>query len=150
MMEKFRKKIVISTIISGIINLAAVGLCIFDLLIISEKISFQPVNEMLLSFQTGLVLGIGMVALMYTIKNRKALRDPKELQILYNKEHDERQQLIIQKAGMPMMAYTSGVMVIAGVIAGYYNTVVFYTLIVAAMAQLLVGLSLKLYYSRTI
>lgn len=149
-MEKFRKKIIVSTIISVIINLAAIGFCIFDLLIISERISFQPKNEMLLGFQTGLLLGIGMVALVHMVKYRKALRDQKELQILYNKEHDERKLLITQKAGMPMMAITSSIMVFAGVISGYFNTVVFNTLIAAAMAQLLVGLSAKLYYSRVL
>jgi hypothetical protein len=149
-MEKFRKKIIVSTITAGIINLAAIGFCIFDLLIISERISFKPENEMLLGFQSGLLLGIGMVALVNIIKYRKALRDQQELQILYNKEHDERQLLITQKAGMPMLVITSSIMVFAGVISGYFNTVVFYTLIAAAMVQLLIGLSAKIYYSRTI
>ena len=58
-------------------------------------------------------------------------------------------QYIRAKAGMPMLLVTSCVMVIAGIIAGYFNVTVFMTLTAAAMCQLLVGSLIKMYYMKT-
>ena len=49
----------------------------------------------------------------------------KELKIQYNKENDERMKAIKAKAGMPMLLITSIVMIIVGVIAGYFNFTIF-------------------------
>jgi hypothetical protein len=148
-MEDYRKKVISNMIVGGIIITIAVCLCVFDLLIDLELISFKPENIMLLNFQTGFLLGIGMVALITMFRCGKALKSPEKLQIMYNQEYDERQAFIRQKAGMPMLSLTSGAMVLAGIIAGYFNDIVFYTLIAAAMAQLVISVLVKLYYTKT-
>ncbi|MDF2541420.1 MAG: hypothetical protein K0S47_1138 [Herbinix sp.] len=149
-MESYRKKIITNVRIGIFIILAALSLCIFDLLISFELISFKPKNILLLNFQTGFLLGIGMVALASMVKYKNVLKNPTRLQTLYNEEHDERMLLIEQKAGMPMLSITSSIMILAGIVAGYFNIIVFYTLIAAGTVQLIFGLIVKIYYRRTI
>jgi hypothetical protein len=91
-----------------------------------------------------------LFALVTMIKYAMALKNPQKLQLMYNEEYDERKRLIAQKAGMPMAGINSVVMIMAGIIAGYFNTVVFTTLIAAAVAQSLISLTAKVYYSKTI
>jgi hypothetical protein len=78
-----------------------------------------------------------------------AIKDERKLKMAYNRENDERMKAIRAKAGMPMLLITSVMMVIAAIIAGYFNIVVFYTLTAAAMMQLLLGVSVKLYHMKT-
>ena len=78
-----------------------------------------------------------------------AINDETKLKILYNKEHDERMKTIRSKAGMPLIAITSMLMVIAAIVAGYFNIVVFYTLVIAVAAQLSVSAMVKLYCMKT-
>ena len=56
---------------------------------------------------------------------------------------------IRSKAGMPLIAITSMLMVIAAIVAGYFNIVVFYTLVIAVAAQLSVSAMVKLYCMKT-
>jgi len=83
------------------------------------------------------------------IKLSLAINDETKLKILYNKEHDERLKTIRSKAGMPIIAITSVLMIIAAIIAGYFNIVVFYTLVIAVAAQLSVSAMVKLYCMKT-
>ena len=64
----------------------------------------------------------------------------------YLKETDERMILIRSKAGMPALLITSVIMIFAGIIAGYFNIIVFYSLLAAGVCQLLLGVCLKFYY----
>jgi hypothetical protein len=96
----------------------------------------------------GLIFGFGILSLYLLCKYGIAIKDDTKLKILYNKEYDERQNLIRQKAGMPMLMITSGIMIFAGIIAGYISESVFYTLILAAMVQLTLGATVKIYYMR--
>lgn len=149
-MENYRKKIISSIFIGGIMIAAALILFVFNILVDTNVITFYSGNKMMLSFQSGLLCGISLVALVTTIKYAMALKNPQKLQLMYNEEYDERKQLIAQKAGMPMAGINSVVMIMAGIVAGYFNTVVFYTLIAAAVAQSLISLAAKVYYSKTI
>jgi len=45
---------------------------------------------------------------------------------------------------MPMLMITSILMLIAAIIAGYFNIIVFYTLVLAATVQLSIGTIVKL------
>ena len=100
-------------------------------------------------FQLGLITGLGVLALTQLVKLSMAMKDERKLKMAYNRENDERMKAIRAKAGMPMLLITSVMMVIAAIIAGYFNIVVFYTLTAAAMMQLLLGVSVKLYHMKT-
>ncbi|HOJ12538.1 MAG TPA: hypothetical protein PK733_18390 [Clostridiales bacterium] len=147
-MEKYRKTIRKRMILCGFLAAVAVGLGILHQSEFFDLISLYTPNEALAGFQAGLLSGFGVLSLLLLYKYGKAVKDDTKLKILYNKEYDERQNLIRQKAGMPMLMITSGIMIFAGIIAGYLNEIVFYTLILAAMIQLTLGAMVKIYYMR--
>ena len=100
----------------------------------------------LADFQSGFMLGLAIVSLFMLMKYRKLLRDERGLRESFNKETDERMILIRSKAGMPALLITSVIMIFAGIIAGYFNIIIFYTLLAAGICQLLLGSGLKFYY----
>lgn len=114
----------------------------------SEKVSMT--DGIVSGFQFGLIFGITILAIIQIIKLNIVIKDDKKLKMLYNKEHDERLKAIRSKAGMPMLMITSVMMLIAAIIAGYFNIVAFYTLVIAAMAQLSIGIIVKLYCMKTL
>lgn len=97
-------------------------------------------------FQTGFMLGLAIVSLFILIKYCKLLKNERMLREAYLKETDERMILIRSKAGMPALLITSVIMISAGIIAGYFNIIVFYSLLAAGVCQLLLGVCLKFYY----
>lgn len=97
-------------------------------------------------FQTGFMLGLAIVSLFILIKYCKLLKNERMLREAYLKETDERMILIRSKAGMPALLITSVIMISAGIIAGYFNIIVFYSLLATGVCQLLLGVSLKFYY----
>lgn len=147
-MEKYKKVIKKRMILCGIIAVVSVVLGILHQSNFFDLISLYTRNEALAGFQAGLLSGFGLLSLLLLFKYGKAIKDDTKLNILYNKEHDERQNLIRQKSGMPMLMITSGIMIFAGIIAGYLNEIIFYTLILAAMIQMTLGAMVKIYYMR--
>lgn len=99
-------------------------------------------------FQCGITTALGILALIMIIRYHKTLRSEKELQIQYNKENDERMKVIRAKAGMPMVLIFSVVIIIAGILIGYSNIVVFYTLIITAALQLVIACIAKFVYTK--
>lgn len=96
------------------------------------------------NFIWGGCIGGGFVALVILFQQRKALQDDEKLRKMYIEEHDERQQAIRAKAGQPMVFFLSlGLAMIAAVVF-FFNEVVAATLALAAAAQCLVSLVVKL------
>lgn len=100
----------------------------------------------LFAFLEGGVIGIDLLALCYMVRYRKALNDEVMLKKLYNKEHDERNQFIKQKAGFPVMTAAGVILIISGVTAGYMNSTVSYTMAACGIFVLLFQLVLKFYF----
>lgn len=144
-MEKYRKTIKKRMILCGILAAVSVGLGIFHQSEFFDLVSFATRNEAVAGFQAGLLSGFGILALFLLYKYGIAIKDETKIKMLYNKEHDERQNLIRQKAGMPLLMITSCIMIFAGIIAGYFNEIIFYTLVLAAMIQLTLGAMVKIY-----
>ena len=78
----------------------------------------------------------------------RALKDDTRLRRMYNEEHDERLQAIRARAGLPMGLYLSLGMLVAGCVAGFFSGTVMLTLVLAAGAQLLVCVAVKLILTR--
>jgi len=97
----------------------------------------------------GFFAGGLLVSLLGLSTFRRALKDDTALRRLYNQEHDERMQAIRAKAGVPVVLILNVAMIGAGLIATFFNMTVALTLVVAGLAELLVTLALKAWYSRT-
>ena len=143
-MEKYKKSIITRIFLLSVLALFAVGLGIYDMFWETAEIKASEIFE----FQCGITTALGILALIMIIRYRKTLRNEKKLQIQYNKENDERMKTIRTKAGMPIVLIFSVVMIIVGIIIGYSNIVVFYTLVVAAALQLVIACVTKFIYTK--
>lgn len=104
-------------------------------------------NDPMFKFEEGFLCGILVLASLQIIRYKKVVKDEKALRVQYNKENDERRRAIRAKAGIPFLAITSVAMIVAANIAGYFNLICFYTLMIAAVCQIVLALILKQIYS---
>jgi tellurite resistance protein TehA-like permease len=150
-MEKFRKTVKRRIAISSGMALVSLVLGAFSIysIIYTDHSTATHSDGFVAGFQFGLIISILGFSLFDIVKLSLAIKDETKLKILYNKEHDERMKTIRSKAGMPLIAITSMLMVIAAIVAGYFNIVVFYTLVIAVAAQLSVSAMVKLYCLKT-
>ncbi len=150
-MEKFRIKIKRRIAISSamVVVSAVLGAYSIYSITIADTSTATMSDGFVAGFQFGLIVAIFGLAIIDIIKLNLALRDETKLKVLYNKEHDERLKAIRNKAGAPMIVITSVLMILAAIVAGYFNIVVFYTLVIAVMGQLSISAIVKLFYLKT-
>ena len=92
----------------------------------------------------GMCVGGGFMALVRLFLQSKALKDDEKLRKMYIEEHDERQMAIRAKAGQPMVLFLSLGLVMIAAVVFFFNETVAVTLALAAVAQMLVSLIVKL------
>ena len=138
--EQYRK-----TVKLRIFALLALILVMLAVVLFGDKILYQ-LEEFVLCYLRGLCASGELAACFFAVRYRKALRDDTALRKLYNAENDERKKLIRSKAGVPFVLVTSVCMLLAAVVAGHFNLTVFYTLVAAALAQMLLSCGLKMFY----
>ena len=109
----------------------------------SPAVTEHPAYAGLLGFVAGGLL----VAVLAMSKFHHALKDDTVLRRLYNKEHDERAQAIRARAGVPVTLFMGCGLMAAGLVATLFDMTVALTLVVAGLAELLVTLALKVWYS---
>jgi len=143
-MKEFKTKVKRRITLFSVMTLAAAALGIYNVFFMNASDNASMTDGIIMGFQSGLILGIGMMAVVQIFKLTRAINDETKLKLLYNQEHDERLKTIRSRAGMPMLMITSVLMLIAAIIAGYFNIIVFYTLVLAATAQLSIGVIVKL------
>ncbi|MBC3798234.1 4-hydroxybutyrate dehydrogenase [Acetobacterium tundrae] len=148
-MEKFRTKIKRRIVLSSGMVLVTAVLGFYSIYSLNYSDSSTMSDGFVTGFQFGLIIAIFGLAVIDIIKLSLALKDDTKLKVLYNKEHDERLKAIRNKAGAPMIVITSVLMVLAAIIAGYFNIVVFYTLVIAVIAQLSISAIVKLICLKT-
>lgn len=146
-MEKFREKVIKRKRLLSIFILFICGFILFDVFIMDN---LHHSESFVYSFQFGLMIGLELLAILKVIKIDKAVKDDKKLKLLYNKENDERLKYIRSRAGMPLIMVNSIIMIISGIIAGYFNAIIFLTLITTAIVQLFIGATIKMYFLRKI
>ena len=110
----------------------------------SPSVTEHPAYAGLLGFLAGGLL-VGLISMA---KYRRALRDDTILRRLYNQEHDERMQAIRARAGIPMTLFMGAGLIAAGLVATFLDMTAALTLVAAGLAELLVTLALKAWYSR--
>ena len=110
----------------------------------SPSVTEHPAYAGLLGFLAGGLL-VGLISMA---KYRRALKDDTILRRLYNQEHDERMQAIRARAGIPMTLFMGAGLIAAGLVATFLDMTAALTLVAAGLAELLVTLALKAWYSR--
>lgn len=129
---------------------------LFSLLLITNCWNyFKPANggenftDFFNGFQLGIACALALFAAYNIAKFMTLLKDEEKLRNWYIKEHDERTAEIWAKSGGTVI-YTCGVLLIgAAIVAGYFNTTVFITLLSSGIFLLLVKKGLLIYYCKT-
>ena len=101
-------------------------------------------------FQAGAAIAVFLSSAIMVMRYRKILKDEEAVRSFYIKEHDERSAAIWAKSGGTVL-YTCGVLMIgAAIVAGYFNQIVFFTLLLCGIFLLIVKKALIIYYCKTI
>jgi len=145
-MEKYKE--IIRKRIRGVIIVTIFVAALVLLMHFFVMKSVDGASGYLFSFLEGGVVGLDLVALFHMIQYRKALDDDEKLKKMYNEEHDERMQYIKQKIGFPVFTAAGAVLIVGGLVAGYINSTVSYTMAACGFFIILYQLALKFYYMR--
>jgi len=141
---KLRRRMQLNGTLCGLFPLGMRGL---DVLIGNAR---RPLGGHETDFMRGLMIGFAMFIIAMTVFNmvriRRALRDEALLKRMYIAETDERAIFIRNKVGGAGIRISIFVLMVAAIIACYFNMTVTYSLIGAAMLIALIKASFKLYY----
>jgi hypothetical protein len=119
---------------------------IFDIFDLTSEMGF--LGGVVSGFQTGLLSAIMVIFIIISIRYLLIMKDEKKLKLMYNAENDERKIMIKQKSGGNVIIANSVIIIFAGIIAGYFNVIVFYSLVACGMFGIYFCLLLQLYYSK--
>lgn len=144
-MDKYREKLKVRTTILSLV--AAVTLLIYvGLLFYGDRLPELP--SFIKGFQTGVVLGIELGVIAYIAKYMKALKNDVNLKKLFIEENDERTGLILRSAGTLTVSVTLVVLGIAATIAGFFNSLVFFTLLGALFFVIIIFYTMWIYFAK--
>lgn len=148
-MEKFRG-VLKKRLYSGLALNSLAIITIVLMALYAQKVSVPDdhMSDAIHGFQVGVVLGLQLVIGVFMAKYAKALKDDNELKKLYIEENDERTKLISYKTGRVGFCVILGGIGMATVIAGFFNTVVFITLLAVLVFTVIVEVVLYMYYKR--
>ncbi len=144
-MNEYRKKIKTRMTVFMVLGLLFAG---YILLMVLTDRRMVVGNDLIAGFIEGAMTSVIGVVIFFQVYYSRVLKDEAKLKAMYTKENDERMILIRQKSGVPFVFYSSGLLILAGVVAGFYNETIFATLIVAGAAQCLIAVVLKAIYSK--
>ena len=144
-MDRYKKKVQNRVIWLMVLFISLVG-SYFILLFNQEKLSQLSSNIM--GFHAGVLSSIGFLLMLKVFKYLKAIKSEKELKKLYIKENDERTMMIMQKTGAIGINICITGLGSAAIIAGFFNEIVFFTLLGTTLFTALVKGLFKAYYHK--
>lgn len=145
-MERYRKSLIKRIIIMAV---TGIGLTLMYLLQIPERL--RPIenadfSEYIRGFQAGGILIIDIFFLYLIVRYGMTLKKEEQLKKLYYAETDERQKFIREKTGGRVLEVCATVILIAGIIAAYFDETVFFTMVGCSTFLLITRKALRLYY----
>ena len=142
-MNKFKAKIRNRTIFLIILFVSMIS--IYLILFLNQDKLSSPSND-IINFHGGALSSFSILIILHIVRNLRAIRNENKLKKLYIGENDERSIMIMQKTG----AFGINICIIgfacATIIAGYFNKVVFFTLLGSTLFVAIVKGLFKLYY----
>lgn len=142
-MGKFKEKIRVRTLVMSVVVIS-LALSYLVLFLNQDKLPQMP--SFIMSFHAGVLCGLGILLIRDIFKNLRAIRDEKELKKLYIEENDERTIMIMQKTGAMGITICIIGLGFATVIAGFFNGIVFFSLLGATVFTALIKGFFKIYY----
>ena len=153
-MKNYREKTKVNCRITAVLSVILIAFSIFALCAEAGLVELTPVagdshwQSRWRGFVSGASVGVATYMVINLVKALRALKDEKKLKALYVKEHDERTQAIYTAARAAAMQLSSGVGLVAAIIAGYFNITVSLTLLVFTCFLAYSGVAFKFYYSK--
>lgn len=146
-MENYKKLLHKRIIIMGVFIVFVAMLQISRQIGLLDYISNSQFGKVaIMEFQNGLMVGLELLFVLMIFRYQGALKDDAKLKKLYNYENDERRKLIKEKCGGNVIIISSLIIIFFGIISGYFNEIIFFSLIGCAIFQLVFCFGLKLYY----
>jgi len=103
-------------------------------------------TDFILGFQFGIGFFVFALLAYFIIRYISVLHSEKRLKEMYIADTDERKLMIYQKSGSAGMTFAIFGLAISAVLAGYYNTTVFFSLLGSCLFLAFIRAALKLYY----
>lgn len=107
-------------------------------------------NDFISGYNLGVFIALQISFIYFITKNNQALKNEKQLKTLYIKENDERTKLIQYKSSMLGISIFIFALLLATTISGFYNSIVFYTLLGVCSVILSILMFVKLYLIKKI
>lgn len=108
----------------------------------------EKTSGFILGFQFGILILLNTLLIRNLSSYRSALKDNEKLKVLYIKENDERIKMIQEKIGVIGFNVAIIGLILMAITAGYFNEVVFFSLLGAVIFLVTIKACLKLYYYR--
>ncbi|GAA0117391.1 hypothetical protein [Clostridium senegalense] len=141
--EVLKKKVLMCLLLIAITIPAIIALTM-----INAKIPSNHSTDFIKGVQFGMFFGLETLLLMNIIKFRDALNNKEKLKLLYIKENDEREKLILLKSSLMAINIITVILALGIIVSGFYNEIVFFTLIMTLFIVGVVRIGLKIYYNK--
>jgi hypothetical protein len=142
-MNKFRQTVKFRVIRS---ILSAVGAIAVFVIIYSVTGGMGQVDDFVQGFNSGVFSAVVGLSILSIISNCLTLRNEEKLKKLYIDENDERKLLIEQKSSAGAFSIIIYCLLLADIVAGFFNQTVFFTLLASIVFMLITRICIVLYY----
>ncbi|WP_405141149.1 hypothetical protein MHI48_16670 [Paenibacillus sp. FSL H7-0942] len=146
-MDKYKIKIKTR---KNVLSLVAAATLLIYVGLIFYRGGLPDLPSFIKGFHTGAFIGVEVAVAFFLVRYIKASNNEAELKKQYIEENDERSVMILQRAGTLSTAIILIGMGIASVIAGFFNPLIFYTLLTCLLFVLIVFFALWMFYARKI
>jgi hypothetical protein len=143
-MNNYRRIIKTRMILLAMLIIIAVALGIYDVFWVNPELKETPVY----GFQVGIIISSGLLSAITFIRYRILLKNDNKLLLMFNREKDESIKAIKAKAGIPILPILACFIIFAAIIAGYYNILIFITLIAVAAFMMITSVIIKIAYMK--
>lgn len=147
-MERYKK-----TLLTRIYAMTFFGFAILVgyILKMSELSGIQSMgafSEFYQGFQLGIIIFVEVIFAYLITRYIITLQKPEELKKLYYRENDERIRTIREKSGGHIIFVCAITILITAIIAGYFNEIIFWTLVACSLFLFITRKVLIIYYSQ--
>lgn len=143
--RKVKKRLVLFYLFNALSFILIISAAIYGTATIEGK---QNIGEMIHGFQIGIFLCLQIFLLKSIIKSHQAIKTESSLKALYIEENDERTKFLKDKIGGFGFDFSLAVIATVTVISGFFNQIIFCTLLGVLVFMALTKGSLKLYYRK--